>query len=202
MTPRDGETLLVRGARVLDSAENLDEPPVRDMLIRGGAIEAIGEALQPQGARVLDAAGMLAIPGFVNAHYHSHDIFLKGYFDPQPLEFWVLNALPRNYPPRSATEIRTRTLLGAAECIRSGITTVQDMVTLFPMTPEQVEAVHAAYAESGLRTVLALQVADTGPLDTVPYWRETIPAEFWPIARTRTSGYRARNFATRPTSST
>ena len=85
MTPRDGETLLVRGARVLDSAENLDEPPVRDMLIRGGAIEAIGEALQPQGARVLDAAGMLAIPGFVNAHYHSHDVLARGMFEDMSL---------------------------------------------------------------------------------------------------------------------
>src|SRR5581483_4195661 len=95
----------------------------------------------------------------------------------QPLEQWVLNALPRNYPPRSAAEIRARTLLGAVECIRGGITTVQDLVTLFPRSGEQVDAVVAAFAESGLRAVLALQVADVGPLDTVPDWRETIPAE-------------------------
>jgi len=169
--------LLIAGGRVLGQGADPHLPAIADLRIDGGRVAAIGRGLEAEGARVIDARGKLVIPGFVNAHYHSHDVFLKGYFEPQPLEQWVLNALPRNYPPRSPAEIRARTLLGAVECIRGGITTIQDMVTLFPMSGEQVDAVVNAYAESGLRTVLALQVADTGPLDTVPYWRETIPAE-------------------------
>ena len=117
------------------------------------------------------------MPGFVNAHYHSHDIFLKGCFDPSMLEFWALNALPRAYPPRSDEEIRLRTLLGAVECIRGGITTVQDMLTLYPLTAEQVDVVRSAYEIAGLRAILGLQVADVSPLETMPYWRETIPTE-------------------------
>jgi cytosine/adenosine deaminase-related metal-dependent hydrolase len=93
----------------------------------------------------------------------------------------VLNALPRAYPPRSDEEVRLRTLLGAIECLRGGITTVQDMLTLFPLTMRQVEVVSAAYAEAGLRALIGLQVADTSPLETVPYWRETIPAELQPL---------------------
>ena len=94
------------------------------------------------------------VPGFVNAHYHSHDVFLKGSFDPSVLEFWVLNALPRAYPPRSDQEIHLRTLLGAIECIRGGITTIQDMLTLFPLTTAQVGVVRSAYRKAGLRVIL------------------------------------------------
>ncbi|MCW5773484.1 MAG: amidohydrolase family protein [Rhodospirillaceae bacterium] len=176
------ERLILKGGRVLGHGADPHLPDIADVLVVDGRIAAIAPSLDAAGARVLDARGRLAMPDFVNAHYHSHDIFLKGCFEPAPAEYWVLNALPRNYPPRSAAEIRARTLLGAVECIRGGMTTVQDMVTLFPMTPDQVDAVEGAYAQSGLRSVLALQVADTGPLDTVPFWRETIPRELWPLA--------------------
>src|SRR5262249_59359460 len=117
------------------------------------------------------AGGRLVVPGFVNAQYHSHDVFLKGCFDPSVLEYWVLNALPRSYPPRSDEEIRLRTLLGAIECIRGGITTAQDMLTVWPLTVGQVDVVRSAYREVGLRVILGLQVADRSPMDTVPYWR-------------------------------
>ena len=35
------ETLLIRGARVLDLDGDVDQPPVREVLIRAGAIEAV-----------------------------------------------------------------------------------------------------------------------------------------------------------------
>lgn len=187
---QQGETtrIVIEGARVLGHGGDPHQPEIADILVEGATIAAIGPDLWyglsrevRDGATLIDGTGKLATPGFVNAHYHSHDIFLKGYFEPRPLEYWVLNALPRNYPPRSPAEIRARTLLGVAECLRGGITTVQDMVTLFPMDEGQVAAVAGAYAESGIRAVVGLQVADVGPLDTVPYWRETIPPDLLPL---------------------
>ena len=93
--------LLIAGGRVLGQGADPHLPAIADLRIDGGRVAAIGRGLEAEGARVIDARGKLVIPGFVNAHYHSHDVFLKGYFEPQPLEQWVLNALPRNYPPRS-----------------------------------------------------------------------------------------------------
>lgn len=175
--------LLLRGGRVLDLDADPHQPPIADILIEDGAIAAIGSALSDRSAGAIpaiDVTGKLIAPGFVNAHYHSHDIFLKGCFDPSILEFWAINALPRAYPPRSNREIRLRTLLGAVECIRGGITTVQDMLTLYPLTSEQVGEVQQAYVDAGLRAVIGLQVGDMSPLDTVPYWREMIPPELQP----------------------
>ena len=178
------DKLLVRGGAVLDIEDEPHNPRVADILIENGKILEVRPA-NPisaddawlQGANVIDARDKLVTPGFVNGHYHSHDVFLKGSFEPSILEFWAINALPRAYPPRCDQEIRLRTLLGAVECIRSGITTTQDMLTLFPLSVRQVEVVREAYRTAGLRCVLALQVADVSPLDTVPYWRDVIPAE-------------------------
>ena len=127
--------LLIEGGRVYDHAGDVDQPPVADILIVDGMIVAVRRGLadaivtkQPVpelGTRTvtetIDATEKLVIPGFVNAHYHSHDVLLKGCFETIPLELWVLSALPPSYPKRSTAEIRARTLLGAIECLRSGI---------------------------------------------------------------------------------
>lgn len=178
---------LIKGGLVLDATRGDDGPLEADVLIEGTRIAAVLPRAAPRAAivdvDVLDATDRLVIPGFFNAHYHSHDVFLKGYFEPTPLELWVLNALPRSYPPRSPEEIRLRTLLGAVECVRAGITTIQDMVTLFPLDRERVDAVVSAYEEVGVRVVLGLQVADVPPLDTTPHWRDTIPADMLDLLR-------------------
>jgi len=41
------------------------------------------------------------------------------------------------------------TLLGALECLRSGMTTVQDMLTLYPYEDRHMDAVMAAYDKVG-----------------------------------------------------
>jgi 5-methylthioadenosine/S-adenosylhomocysteine deaminase len=182
------DKLLVRGGAVLDIEDDPHNPRVADILIEDGKFLEVrytspvsADDAWLKGATIIDARGKMVTPGFVNGHYHSHDVFLKGSFEPSILEFWAINALPRAYPPRSDQEIRLRTLLGAVECIRSGITTTQDMLTLFPLSVRQVEVVKDAYQKVGLRCVLALQVADVSPLDTVPYWRDVIPVELQPL---------------------
>ena len=176
---------VVKNARIFDLATP-HTPPLGDIVIEHGRIAEIVLREQPAGAprlsaspqaTIIDARGKLVMPGFFNAHYHSHDVFLKGCFDPSILEYWALNALPRAHPPRSDREVRLRTLFGAAECIRNGITTIQDMVTLFPLTRRQIDVMCEAYADVGIRVVLGLQCANVSPLDTVPYWRELLPAE-------------------------
>jgi carbamoyl-phosphate synthase small subunit len=61
--------LLVRGAHVLDQASGLDQRA--DILVRGGTIAAIGDALDaPDGCEVVDGAGLHALPAFVDPHVH------------------------------------------------------------------------------------------------------------------------------------
>ena len=114
---QDGARLLVRGGRVYDHDGDVHQPPVADMRIEGTRIAAIAPDLAPTpGETVIDATGKLVIPGFVNAHYHSHDVLAKGLIEELPLEIWLLyNRMP-DATTRSREEVRTRTLLGAWEC--------------------------------------------------------------------------------------
>jgi guanine deaminase len=133
---------------------------------------------------VIDARDHLVLPGFVNAHYHSHDVLAKGTLEEVPLESWRLYALPPQYPPRSSEEVYARTLLGALECLRSGITTIQDMLTLYPYEDRHMDAVMAAYEKVGIRVIFALQYADRKGIETIPFWKDTFPKELHPLLST------------------
>jgi cytosine/adenosine deaminase-related metal-dependent hydrolase len=171
-------TLIVRGARVLNPMAPEPRPPVRDIAISGDRITAVAETVAaPAGVQVVDGKQMLAIPGLVSAHYHSHDTLLKGCFAPMPLEAWLLHAVPPNYPQRSREEVRARVLIGALEALKSGITTLQDMATVHPFDPGEVDTIAQAYDDIGIRCVFALQVGDVPGSRPLPFWDELIPPE-------------------------
>ena len=63
---------LLKGAHVVDPQVGLDD--VRDVLIDGDKIAAVGEGLDaPEGAEVIDAAGKYFVPGLVDMHVHFRD---------------------------------------------------------------------------------------------------------------------------------
>lgn len=173
--PMPNNTLLIRNGLVVVSS---NEAKLADVRVRDGGIVSIDE---PGGdandARLIDATGHLVMPGLVSAHYHSHDVLLRGSFEPVPLETWYLHAPPPNYPKRSREEVKARAMLGAIECLRGGITAVQDLCTLYPYDAEHVTAMMEAYDAVGLRTVFALQVADTPGAKGVPFWEDVFPKE-------------------------
>jgi len=177
----DAPPLLIRGGRVYDHHGNTDRPVIADVAIEGGVIREIAPSLEnstfehPDTVTTIDATDRLLLPGFVNAHYHSHDTLLKGCFETIPLEQWVLSGLPPAFPKRSAEEVWARTMIGALECIRHGITTVQDMLTIFPFDPDHLEVVLSAYEQIGLRVVFALQFGDIPGLERIPYLKENLP---------------------------
>ena len=171
--------LLLSGGVVLHPDGDLDDPRVEDIFIRDGRIAALGEEAgrhaRDAGVRKMDAAGKLVVPGFINAHYHSHDVLLRGSFEGLPLDVWALYASPQHYARRSNREIHLRTLAGAAECLLSGITAVQDMVTVVGPDREHCDAIVDAYQASGLRVALGLQISDRAPADAAYGWRTQLP---------------------------
>ena len=179
--------MVIRGGRALTPGSDWHQPPAVDIAIAGNTIAGIADAYASTdrtAIEVIDARDHLVLPGFVNAHYHSHDVLAKGTLEEVPLESWRLYALPPQYPPRSVEEIYARTLLGALECLRSGMTTIQDMLTLYPYEDRHMDAVMAAYEKVGIRVVFALQYADRRGIETIPFWKDTFPAELHPLLST------------------
>jgi cytosine/adenosine deaminase-related metal-dependent hydrolase len=171
--------LLIRGGRVYDHDGDVHRPDIADILIEGSEITAVGIDLPREAteeAEVLDASGRLVVPGLINAHYHSHDTLCRGLFEEFPLKMWMICTAPMT-TDRSKEEVRARTLVGAVECLRAGITTVQDMLGLMPRDNEYVDVVLAAYEEVGIRVVFSPMVQDIPAVEAALYFDEMLPPE-------------------------
>jgi cytosine/adenosine deaminase-related metal-dependent hydrolase len=173
--PDRATRFLIRGGRVYDHDGDVHQPAIADVLIDGEMIKRVGRGLTAPEAEVIDAAGKLVAPGLVNAHYHSHDVLAKGLFEEMPFDVWTLHSNPGNYGPRSPEEIRLRTLIGAAEQLRNGITTVQDFLTVVPADDATIDTVLSAYAEAGIRVVFAIAARDRAALDIAPFIPKNLP---------------------------
>ena len=177
-----GEVLLT-GARVYRHDGDTDLPSVQDVLIADGVIKAIGAGAARGSAdrapqEKIDLSGHVLLPGFINSHYHSHDVLAKGCFESLPLEQWglVSGPLANN---RSLEEIRIRTLIGAVEALRNGVTTVQDFSSFLPLGDEIVDTILNAYEEAGIRVAYAIAVRDRSQVDSILDTRDVVPKELW-----------------------
>ncbi len=175
------QRIILRGGKVYDHDGDIHAPATADVLIEDGRIREI----RPQGSssipesydREIDVRGKLLLPGFFNAHYHSHDTLLKGSFETIGLDYWAIYAMPPAYQRRRKEELRLRTLVGAIECIRSGITTVQDMNFLIPFDDEDADVILSAYEEAGVRCVFAPQFSNEPRTRARVFYDELLPAE-------------------------
>lgn len=109
------------GERMLDSGA---------IAIRDGEIVAVGTRGDLEGidaAEMIDAAGMLVMPGLVNAHTHLGDSLFRSLVEELPLEAWLerLWISERAFVSRESVELGAR--LSLAEMIRSGTTCTLDM---------------------------------------------------------------------------
>lgn len=152
-----------------------------DLLIDDHRIRQIGGTIRPErDDEVIDCSDLLLTPGFVNAHLHSDENFFKGLYDDMPLELWMLYAYPPdgrygNFPDRW---VYLRTLIGAMEQIRSGVTCCQDDVSGHPVTTlETHNIICRAYEDIGMRANISTSELHKNYLDTIPYLREIMPEE-------------------------
>lgn len=175
-------TTMIKNARILTLDRDDREHERADILVEGATIAAIGPDLalpEPPDCRVIEADGLLAMPGLVNAHYHSSSQLYKGVFEGAPLEIIMLY----EDPPLSGELGRKRfaylrTLLGVVEMLKLGVTAVRDDAYFVPKpTPEAIDGIMEAYAEAGIRAEVTLDVGNTPELDRHPYLRDLLPED-------------------------
>jgi cytosine/adenosine deaminase-related metal-dependent hydrolase len=172
-----GDSLLITGALVVDPAAGHAER--RDLLVRGGRITQISApgALPADGVAVHDATDRLILPGLVNAHTHGHANLMKGVADR-----WTLEASLTNGPwlggARDPDTMYLSTLLGAVDMVSKGCTACFDLVYEFPRpTAAGFAAVARAYADVGMRAVLAPMIADKTLFHAIPGLLDALPAD-------------------------
>jgi cytosine/adenosine deaminase-related metal-dependent hydrolase len=176
---REG-ALVIRQAHVLalDAAGN--EWPQADVVIDSGRIAALGPdaATQWSGAvaRTIDGRGLLAMPGLINAHFHSPGNLMKGCLPGYPLELFMLHEVPPLAASGDSQRLAyVRTMLGALEMLRRGITTVHDDAYHVPVaTVEGIDAICQAYADAGIRATVAIDQPNVVEYAKYPFLAELL----------------------------
>ncbi len=173
------ERLIIRNARVLAMDEAGHDWPDADIVIDNGRISAVGPGagIVTGKARVIDAKGMLAMPGLINAHFHSPGNLMKGTLDGLPLELFMLYEVPPLADDGDAGRVAyVRTMLGAIEMLERGITCVHDDAFHVPLASrESVDAIMQAYTDSGMRATVAIDQPDIVEYDKYPFLKDLLP---------------------------
>ncbi|GAA0257590.1 amidohydrolase family protein [Cryptosporangium japonicum] len=128
------------------------EVPDATVLIEDGAIVDVGAGIEPQGAEIVDATGLTAIPGLVDGHQHVWQAGLRGAGADLSITGYRDTVLPR-LAAFTPEDLHAATLLGAAESLNAGITTIFDW-RHGALAPEHTEAAADALAAVGVRTLI------------------------------------------------
>ena len=117
--------------------------------VTGGKISYMGkEPPQEQPKTIIDGTGMVAMPGLVNCHTHLATTVLRCFAD-DASRAEALEQLLNRQDKLDERSARAAALLGIAECLRFGVTSVSDLF-YYP------EATAQAVAASGIKANLAL----------------------------------------------
>ncbi|MFU2489178.1 TRZ/ATZ family hydrolase [Thauera sp. WH-1] len=122
--------------------------------VRGGNIVALLPRARAAAAfraeKVVELPEHLLMPGLVNLHVHAAMSLMRGIADDMPLMRWLQEAIwPTEARHVSAAFVRDGTLLAAAEMLRGGITTCNEMYF-------HPEAAAEAFSTLGMRAVVGV----------------------------------------------
>ena len=139
---------LIANVTVLTMNEKMDVVFGGFIGITQGKITYIGSSAPEQSpATIIDGTGMVAIPGLINAHTHLATTVLRGYLDDADTKEALTQLLQKEAKMDSKCA-KASALLGIAECLRFGVTSVSDLY-YFP------DAVAEAAAEAGIKANVA-----------------------------------------------
>jgi cytosine/adenosine deaminase-related metal-dependent hydrolase len=165
---------IIRGGRL--AGRGLRADPT-DILVQGDTIAEIGPPglAAPADAVTIDAANHLLHPGLINAHTHGHGNLGKGTSDRWTLEL-LLAAAPWITGNRTLEDKYLSTYVGAVEMLLKGCTACYDLSVEFPLpSVEGLEACGRAYADAGIRAVLAPMVAELSFYESYPGLIDVLP---------------------------
>jgi 5-methylthioadenosine/S-adenosylhomocysteine deaminase len=119
------------------------------------------------------------MPGLINAHVHSPANFMRGALEGLPLEIFMLYEVPPlSERPPSKRLSYVRTMLGAMEMLKLGVTSVMDDAFYVPApTQDSIDGLMQAYADSGIRATATLDQPNVIEYEKYPFLAELLPEE-------------------------
>jgi guanine deaminase len=148
-------------------------------MIEGQRITAIEKAGVFRDAdEIINLANRLLVPGLINGHFHSHEHFQRGRLENLPLELWqhyVRAPVSVQLTPR---QVYLRTLIGAIECLRTGVTCIVDDLSVGShIRHDLIDAALQAYDDLGIRAMVGFAMMDRPIVNNFPYLKELFPID-------------------------
>ncbi|WP_414563535.1 MULTISPECIES: amidohydrolase [unclassified Anabaena] len=129
-------------------------------------IVAIAPNLDVIGTTV-DGRNKLLLPGFVNAHTHSSEMWQRGIMSIFPLELWLAELY--DFAPLDLEKVYLSALGTAVETLLSGGTSVVDHLVLIPgQELATIATAVRAYKEVGIRAFIAPLIQDESLTAGIP----------------------------------
>jgi len=139
--PPRGE-FVVRNAYIVTMDAKLGDIPNGDVHVRNGALVAVGPNLNASGAEQIDGRNRIALPGFVDTHFHLWGSFARGIVADGDFDYFPV--MSRIGPVMTPEDAYASAKLGIAEAINSGLTTIHDW---------SHNIISGAYADADLRAL-------------------------------------------------
>ncbi|GBE91318.1 amidohydrolase [Nostoc cycadae] len=137
-----------------------------DVKVVEGKISAIASNLDVVGTAV-NGENKLLLPGFVNAHTHSSEMWQRGIMSVLPLELWLAELY--DFAPLDTEKVYLSALGTAVETLLSGGTSVVDHLVLIPgQELETIATAVRAYREIGIRAFIAPLIQDESLTAGIP----------------------------------
>src|SRR6187397_2772846 len=135
------------------------------VLLRDGAVEAVGGGELPEADERVDLGGAVVTPGLVNTHHHLYQTLTRARAQQATLFEWLRELYPV-WARIDEESVYAAARTGLAELALSGCTTVFDHHYVFPRGREGlIEAEVQAAREIGLRIVASRGSMDLGESD-------------------------------------
>jgi 5-methylthioadenosine/S-adenosylhomocysteine deaminase len=142
-----------------------------DVLIEDDRIAAIALAIDAGEATVIDAAGMIVMPGFVNAHIHTWQTALRGIAADWTIPEYLHNMHAGLAPSFTPEDVFISNLVGALNQLDSGVTTLVDWCHNNP-TPAHTDAAIEGLGEVGIRAIFLHGSPKPDPKPGQPHFSE------------------------------
>jgi 5-methylthioadenosine/S-adenosylhomocysteine deaminase len=128
---------------------------INDRIIESVLTPEEVQRLRDFAGEIVDARSLVAIPGFIQTHIHLCQTLFRGLADDLELLDWLRLKIFPLEAAHSDTSMRASALLGIAELVKSGTTTIMDMGSV-----HHEEEIIRAIEESGMRAFVGKAMMD------------------------------------------
>lgn len=154
---RDVTSYIIKNACILSMDPSIGELKNGDILVENDKIVAVRENITDHKATVIDGSGMIALPGFIETHWHIWTSLMRAMPVTAPdVDYFTMSIrLGKLYSPQNTYH---STRLAIAEAISSGITHIHDW-SHNVISADHAEASLRAMKEAGIRARFSMGVA-------------------------------------------